>query len=98
MLEERSLARIEKEFPEPERADVAALLQSYIGREAERVVWDILELSKGSCEKVRHFIKTAQEDYRDILYWAEYYDKDPMMEGRDPKQLVDEILEKFGKK
>jgi hypothetical protein len=26
-------------------------------------------------------------DYRDILYWAEYYDRDPILPGRDPKQM-----------
>jgi len=43
-------------------------------------------------------VKSAQTDYRDILYWAEYYKDDPMLRGRDPKQMVDEIIAKWGKK
>ncbi len=39
----------------------------------------------------------AQTDYRDILYWAEYYENDPLLRGRDPKQMVDEIISKWGK-
>lgn len=74
------------------------LLSGYSGPESGRVTWDILELSKGSLEKVRHYVQTAQKDYRDILYWAEYYDDDPLLRGRDPKQLVDEILAKWGEK
>jgi hypothetical protein len=40
----------------------------------------------------------AWSDYRDILYWAEYYENDSMLRGRDPKQLVEEILAKWGDK
>jgi hypothetical protein len=43
-------------------------------------------------------IRAAQSDYRDILYWAEYYRDDPLLRGRDPKQMVDEIIKKWGKK
>jgi hypothetical protein len=88
-LEQRSLDRIEKEFPALEHANVIALLETYSGREGARVTWDILELSNGSSKKVRHYVQTAQQDYRDILYWAEYYDKDPMIKGRHPKKVVD---------
>jgi hypothetical protein len=28
----------------------------------------------------------ASLEQRDILYWAEYYDRDPILPGRDPKQ------------
>ena len=37
-------------------------------------------------------------DYRDVLYWAEYYTNDPLLRRRDPKQMVDEIITKWGKK
>jgi len=37
-------------------------------------------------------------DYRDILYWAEYYTNDPLLRGRDPKKMVDEIIAKWEKK
>jgi len=50
------------------------------------VTWDIL--SKGSLENIQRFTKAAQIDYRDILYWAEYYENDSMLRGRDPKQFV----------
>jgi hypothetical protein len=57
-----------------------------------------LELSKGSLGSVRHFLQAAQRDYRDVLYWAEYYDSDPLLRGRDPKQMVDDIIAKWGDK
>ena len=97
-IEQRALQRIAKDFPAAEQAAVIELLNAYSGPESGRVTWDILELSKGSLENVRYFTKAAQIDYRDILYWAEYYENDPMLRGRDPKQLVEEILAKWGEK
>ena len=97
-MEQRVLERVSREFQDSDRDTVVQLLESYVGPESDRVRWDILELSKGSIERVRNYLKAAQTDYRDILYWAEYYKDDPMLSGRDPKQLVDEILAKWGKK
>jgi hypothetical protein len=98
MLDERIRDRITKEFPPSQHAAVAELLNRYGGAESGRVHWDILELSKGDLEKVRHYVQAAQIDYRDILYWAEYYDTDPMLKGRDPKKMVEEIISKWGEK
>ena len=97
-LEDRLFERIATEFANGDRTAVIELLSSYSGPEPDRARWDILELSKGKLEKIRHFVEAARVDYRDILYWAEYYDNDPMLRGRDPKQLVFEILDKWGKK
>jgi hypothetical protein len=76
---------------------VVERLAGYTGPEKDRVIWDILELSKGNVEKIGEYVKAAQTDYRDILYWASYYQDDPMLRGRDPKQMVDEIIAKWGK-
>jgi hypothetical protein len=38
-------------------------------------------------------VQNTQTDYR-----AEYYENDPMLRGRDPKKLVEEILAKWGEK
>jgi hypothetical protein len=97
-LERRTHERIARDFPESEHYSVVELLDSYSGPEAARVTWDILELSKGSLDSVRRYAQAAQTDYRDVLYWAEYYDSDPLLRGRDPKQMVDEIIAKWGKK
>jgi hypothetical protein len=97
-LEQRVLDRIAKEFSATEQASVFELLSGYSGPESGRVTWDILELSKGGLEQVRYYVETAQKDYRDILYWAEYYDNDPMLRERDPKKLVEDILAKWGEK
>ena len=97
-LEDRLFESIATEFANADRTAVIELLISYSGPEPDRVRWDILELSKGSLEKVRQYIEAARIDYRDILYWAEYFGNDPMLRGRDPKQFVEEILAKWGDK
>ena len=96
-LEQRTLERIAREFSTSDQTVVVELLSNYSGPEGARVTWDILELSKGSLEKLRRYTQAAQTDYRDVLYWAEYYHSDPLLRGRDPKQMVDEILAKWGK-
>jgi hypothetical protein len=95
-MEQRTLERIRQEFQEPDQDGVIELLTRYSGPESDRVRWDILELSKGELGKIGEYVKAAQTDYRDILYWAEYYKNDPLR-GRDPKQMVEEIA-KWGKK
>jgi hypothetical protein len=97
-LEPRTLERIAREFSASEQALIIELLIGYTGPEAGRIAWDILELSKGKLESVRHYLQAAQTDYRDVLYWAEYYDNDPMLRGRDAKQMVDDIIAKWGEK
>ena len=97
-VEQRVLDQIAKDFAAAEQASVIELLSCYSGPESGRVTWDILKLSMGRLENVTRFVKAAQIDYRDVLYWAEYYENDPMLRGRDPKKLVEEILAKWGEK
>src|SRR5438093_9629031 len=97
-MEQRIIERIGREFQGPDQNRVLELLVSYSGPESDRVRWDILELSRGKLEKIGEYLKAAQTDYRDILYWAEYYQNDPMLRGRDPKQMVDEIIAKWRRK
>jgi len=69
----RVLAR---EFPEADAAVLLAVLDEYGGeswhRERERVQMAILKLAGGDGERLRHYVKSAWEDYRDVLAWAEY--------------------------
>ncbi len=40
--------------------------------ERERVQMAILALSQGQEDKLLQFVEAAKQDYRDVLYWAEY--------------------------
>ena len=54
---------------------IMALLDQYQsdGGGVERVQLAILKLSGKDLAKLRHNITQAKEDFRDVLYWAEYY-------------------------
>jgi hypothetical protein len=97
-LEQTLLDRIKHEFAEAHRATVVDSLNNYAGPEAARVARDILQLSKGSVEQVADLVKAANRDYRDIIYWAEYAADDPLMRSRDPKQVADQLIQKWGDK
>lgn len=94
-LEQRALDRIAGEYSPAERSTVEDLLASYSGPERDRVIWDILALSGGDSQKLLHCLHTAQLDYRDILYWAEYYDKDPLVQDTDPQQMIKDLLARW---
>jgi hypothetical protein len=96
-LDAQTFGRILQEYPEEEQETVAEILSSYTGPERNRVLWDILELSKGDSQKLLEFVRCAQTDYRDILYWAEYFDTDPMLKGRNPRELAEDLLNKWGR-
>lgn len=97
-LEVRTLDRIAREFPIAEQAAVIALLNSYTGPESQRVVWDILELSKGNMGNARTYVQAAQADYRNVVYWAEHYEEDRLLKSCDSKQMIEEILAKLRKR
>jgi hypothetical protein len=46
-------------------------LLSYTGPEAERVRTAIAALAKDDLERARHLLAQANEDYREVLWWAE---------------------------
>jgi len=97
-LEPRSIERIAREYAPADQALIVELLSDYSGPEPGRVVWDILELSKGDLNALGEYLRAAKTDYRDVLYWAEYYANDPMFRGRDPKEMIERLLAKWGKK
>lgn len=37
-----------------------------------RLIRSILFLSRGDLDRLEHYIKIANTDFRDLLYWAEY--------------------------
>jgi hypothetical protein len=51
------------------------LLLGYTDKEAQRVRRGIVALSQGSLDRLAHYVERARQDYRDILYWAEYPDE-----------------------
>jgi hypothetical protein len=69
------LAKVKYTFPHLDSAEVMALLDQY-GEDAEspgtaRVQLSILKVSNGKIENIPRLVQAANEDYRDLIYWAE---------------------------
>ena len=60
-LESCTLERVAKEFSTSEQTQVIEVLSGYSGPEVARVVWDILQLSKGNLENVKHYLQAARQ-------------------------------------
>jgi hypothetical protein len=69
--------KIRTDFPQSAWAEVERALLKYDYAETDRVYFDILLLANGDITEVERLVERANQDYRDILYWAEYYDNDP---------------------
>ncbi len=95
VVSSRIAARVESEFPAEARPLVCSLLDEYSGPESERVNLDVLQLAAGEVGAVRRYVAAARLDYRDVLYWAEYSQRDPLLQGRDPQQLMRELLDAY---
>lgn len=68
--------RARSEYP-AEAELVLSELDSYSGREPDRVKLDILILSAGSLADLKRWVKMANNDYRDVLSAAEYGGTEP---------------------
>jgi len=70
------LTTVTQWFPNEDSATVMSVLDFYgidtYERERERVQIAILKLSQGNADKLLHNVQVAKQDYRDVLYWAEY--------------------------
>ena len=65
-------SRIDDDFPENEREWVFKKVSGYIGKEPYRVMRCILHLANGSLSRLEAELKTANQDYRDSILFAEY--------------------------
>lgn len=70
-------AAIARYFPAHSPAEIMQVLNRYgvesYELEHERVKLAILKLSEGDPDKLQYYLDCAKRDYRDVLYWAEYY-------------------------
>ena len=63
--------RVKADFP-AEAGSVLGLLQNYPGPERDWVLRCIIHLSRGSADSLTSNLATANIDYRDVIYSAEY--------------------------
>lgn len=72
-------SQVARDFKPEERDEVQLVLAQYgtSEPETEQVQLAILHLAKGNKTDVASHVSAARQDYRDVLYWAYYYDDDP---------------------
>ncbi len=75
------LQRVASEYNDDDLETVLGLLEEYSGPEAERVMRCVLHLSAGALDRLRENMAKTEQDYRDIIYFAEY--------DRDDKRVND---------
>ena len=70
------LDEVKRQFGADSVTGIMLLLDEYTseGGGVERVQMVILKLANGKVNDLKHYLKQAQDDFRDVLYWAEYYD------------------------
>ena len=67
--------RLSQDYPVESLPAVSCSLATYLGSERDRVIRCIIHLSAGDPQRVSYYLGIATQDYRDVIYWAEY-DKD----------------------
>ena len=81
---------VRRAFPAAEVDAVLEMLAAYgVGAEEperERVQRAIVALSQDDVDRLLHFLSAAQQDYRDVLYWAE--DGAGSGDGQQPLEVL----------
>src|SRR5687768_8310943 len=68
------------------------LLMSYSGPEPDRVRTAIAALAKDDLQKMEHFLKRAQKDYWDVLWWADIQEEEDRKKAALQGMTVNERL------
>ena len=92
------LSAIQHDFPNADSEVVLAILDRYglkgFHRERERVHLAILKLSEGNLRQVIHYTKAAEEDYRDVLWWASDTPP-PKLTGQEAQQHARHLVRRM---
>ena len=82
------ITKIRTSFVDPD--EVMSLLEAMESREgspvSDRVYRSIVFLADGDTNKIRYYIKLYFEDYRDLLWYAEYEKDNPEVRKYDFNQ------------
>ena len=76
-----------RSFAAESLSEVSRMLARYQGPERDRVIRCILSLAGADPQRIAHLVAAAAQDYRDVIYWAEYDTSDRRV--RDCNEPVD---------
>lgn len=83
--------RIKTDFEPEIQTDIAETLSSYEDNERERVQLYILQLANGNRDEVFELVDAANQDYRNIIFWAENPE-----ESQTDAAAIEQIMNEFG--
>jgi hypothetical protein len=66
------LQRVARDFAAQNVAAAVDSLDAFRGPERPRVLRCVVHLAEGSPERLQHFLRVAELDYRDVILFAEY--------------------------
>ena len=69
-------ATLAQDYPSESLSAVLGSLAKYQDSERNRVIRCIIHLSGGDPQRISYFVGVAALDYRDVILWAEYDEKD----------------------
>lgn len=61
------------DYGEDQYSDTLKILNS-VSELSDRTIRCIIFLANGDIEKLNHYTECADRDYRDVIYWAEYFE------------------------
>ena len=76
-------SRLAVDYPDA-TAEARAIL-ARIPADHPRVIRCVLHLAEGRLDELAHQVQNAIEDYRDVIFWAEYEDR----QARHPRRVRD---------
>lgn len=68
------------------------MLMSYSGPEQDRVRTAVAKLAKDDLQKMEHYLSRAQQDYRDVLWWADIQEEEDRKKAALRGMTVNERL------
>jgi hypothetical protein len=67
-------ARLLREYPGETNFEATRLVETLAA--SPRVVRSVVYLAAGDYEQLERFARSAERDWRDVVFWAEYEDHD----------------------
>jgi|GEM_PF-872378 len=68
------------------------LLMSYSGPQPDRVRTAVAKLAKDDLQTMEHYLSCAQQDYRDVLWWADIQEEEDRKKAALRGMTVNERL------
>ena len=93
-ISENVWKKIKSDFEPSTQNEIAEILNLYGDNERERVQLYILQLADGNKDEVYSLVEAADQDYRNIIFWAEN-PEESQINTPEKRQSMRELFEFF---